>query len=388
MNKSYLIAGAIASVAALWIASGAVFAPSRKTELSASEQAALNQPEGLQRVQVMRSTAMPRIREIKVAGRTVASRQITIRSETESAVTNLVVPRGTTVKKGDALISLAIEDREALVRKAKALVAKRQLEFRASENLSKKSFASEVSLANSKAELESAQADLTGAELELNRATIRAPFDGVFNMNHVEVGDYLRVGDDVAVMIDLDPVLVIAEVAELAVGEIQEGSSASAKLIDGTVVYGPVTYISSVATPETRTFLVEVSISNEDGALIDGLTATLHLPAQETLAHRLPPAALTLDDSGAVGVKIVDPNNRVVFAEADVSSSSVESIWLTGLPDAVSIITVGQEFVKVGQQVEPVVVGPDTGNSAEPLSHLPSHDKSSTRLARIAEKRQ
>jgi hypothetical protein len=77
-----------------------------------------------------------------------------------------------------------------------------------------------------------------------------------------------------------------------------------------------------------------------------------------------------------------------VFAEADVSSSSVESIWLTGLPDAVSIITVGQEFVKVGQQVEPVVVGPDTGNSAEPLSHLPSHDKSSTRLARIAEKRQ
>ena len=385
MNKSYLIAGAIASVAVLWIASGAVFAPARETELSAAEQAALNQPEGLQRVQVMRSTAMPRIREIKVAGRTVASRQITIRSETESAVTNLVVPRGTTVEKGDALISLAIEDRKALVKKEKALVAKRQLEFRASDNLSKKSFASEVSLANSKAELESARADLTGAELELNRVTIRAPFDGVFNMNHVEVGDYLRVGDDVAVMVDLDPILVIAEVAESAVGEIQEGSSASAKLIDGTVVYGPVTYISTVATPETRTFLVEVSVPNEDGALIDGLTATLRLPTQEILAHRVPPAALTLDDSGAVGVKIVDPNNRVVFAEADLSSSSVESIWLTGLPDVVSIITVGQEFVKVGQQVEPVVVRPNTGNSAEPLSHLPSHDESSTRLAQTGE---
>ena len=179
--------------------------PRSEAELSAFEQAARNKPDGLQRVQVIRSHAVLRIREITVAGRTVASRQITIRAETESAVMELVVPRGTSVKKGDTLINLAVEDREARLRKAVALVAKQELEFRAAENLSKKSFTSAVSLANAKAELESARADLATANLEMDRITIRAPFDGVFNMNHVEVGDYLRVGDDVAEMVDLNP---------------------------------------------------------------------------------------------------------------------------------------------------------------------------------------
>jgi multidrug efflux system membrane fusion protein len=382
MNKSYLIAASIAGAALLWIASGVFFSGPGDVELSAAEQAALAQPEGLQRVQVMPSQAVSRTREIKVAGRTVASRQITIRSETESAVSSLVVPRGTSVRKGDPLITLATEDRAARVTKAKALVAKRELEFRAAENLSKKSFTSEVSLANAKAELESSRAELTAAELELNRITIRAPFDGVFNMNHVEVGDYLRVGDDVAEMVDLDPVLVIAELAESAIGHIRTGTTASAKLITGEVVQGPVTYVSTVATPETRTFLVEVSVPNPDSALIDGLTATLNLPAQTMLAHSVPPAALTLDDSGAVGVKLVNANGRVVFAEAEVSSPATDSIWLTGLPDTVNIITVGQEFVKIGEKVEPVVMTPDFESTEDTVSLRALPRVGNTRLAK------
>ena len=382
MNKSYLTAALIAGAAMLWVASGAVFAPSSEPELSAFEQAALNKPEGLQRVQVMRSHAVPRMREINVAGRTVASREITIRAETESAVTEILVRRGSFVSKGDALISLAVEDRAARLNQAKALVDKRELEFRAAENLSQKSFTSEVSLANAKAELESARAQLAAAELEIERITIRAPFDGVFNRNHVEVGDYVRVGDDIAQMVDLDPVLLIAEVAESAVSQIELGTTASADLLDGTRVSGSVTYVSTVATPETRTFVVEVSVSNTDGKIVDGITATLHLPAQQMFAHSVPPAALTLNEDGAVGVKLVDSTGRVEFAEADASSSSTTSVWLTGLPDTIDIITVGQEFVRVGQQVEPVLVGPNSERTVDPLSRAPSVSNDRGQVAR------
>lgn len=373
MNKSYVIAGLIAGTAILWVASGAIFSSGPEVELSAVEQASLNQPEGLQRVQVMRSRAAPRVREIKVAGRTEASRQITLRAETEGVVTELVVPRGSAVKQGDALVRLAVEDRQARLRKAEALVAKRELEFRAAENLSKKSFTSEVSLANSKAELESARADLEAAKLELARTTIRAPFDGYFNRNHVEVGDYLRVGDDVAAMVDLDPLLVIAELAELAVSEVGVGTIAKAVLIDGRTVNGPVSFLSNMASPETRTFTVEVSVDNPDKRLVDGMTATLHLPAQEVMTHSVPPAALTLDDSGAVGIKLVDRDGRVSFAEVSTASATAESVWLVGLPDTVDIITVGQEFVSVGQKVEPVLTNLGQVSAMEALE--------STRLA-------
>ncbi|MGB1876375.1 MAG: biotin/lipoyl-binding protein, partial [Rhodospirillaceae bacterium] len=130
MNKSYLIAGAIAASATLWVASGAIFSGDKEIELSAAEQANLNKPQGLQKVQVIRSRAVTRVREIKVAGRTEASRQITMRSEIEGTVIELVVPRGSVVKKGDALIRFSIDDRKALLAKAQALVAKRKMEFK------------------------------------------------------------------------------------------------------------------------------------------------------------------------------------------------------------------------------------------------------------------
>jgi membrane fusion protein, multidrug efflux system len=378
MNRSYLIAGGIAAAATLWVASGVVFKSEKEIELSAIEQANLNKPEGLQRVQVMRSRAVPRIREIKIAGRTEASRQITMRSEIEGTVTEMVVPRGTIVKQGDPLVRFSIEDRKALLTKAEALLAKRKMEFSASENLSKKSFTSEVSLANAKAELESARADLRSAELELARTTMRAPFDGVFNRNHAEVGDYLRLGDEIADMVDLDPILVIGELAELAVGEVQAGTRASADLIDGRTVQGEVSFVSSIASPETRTFSVEISVPNPNGDYIDGMTATLRLPAQEVMAHSVPPAALTLDSSGAVGVKIVNSEGIVSFVEVSTSSASADSVWLVGLSPTVEIITVGQEFVIVGQKVDPVLI--DT-SLIGPVGGLPSTEIDQTKVA-------
>ncbi len=377
MNKSYLIAGAIATAAVLWVASGVIFSSDTKPELSAVEQAARNQPEGLQRVQVMQSRAVPRVKEIRVAGRTEASRQVTLRAETEGPVTELLVTRGTTVKKDQPLIKLGINDRQAQLSKAEALVLKRELEFRAAEDLSKKSFTSEVSLANAKAELESARAELESAKLEIARTTIRAPFDGVFNRNHVEIGDYVRLGDEIAEMVDLDPILVVAEIAELAVSDVKTGAIATADLINGLRVTGPITFVSSLASPETRTFSIEVSVQNTNGQLIDGMTATLRLPAQEVMAHSVPPAALTLDDTGAVGVKLVDKEGRVSFAEATASSASSDSVWLTGLPASVDIITVGQEFVTIGQKVEPVVI-----NSSQlgPMGLLPAQVPEQTQL--------
>ncbi|MEQ9445651.1 MAG: efflux RND transporter periplasmic adaptor subunit [Rhodospirillaceae bacterium] len=377
MNKSYITAISIAAVAVLWVASGVIFSPVTEAELSAVEQAARNQPEGLQRVQVIQSRAIPRVREIRVAGRTEASRQVTLRVETEGPITELLVSRGTVVKKDQPLIKLGVNDRQAKLSRAEALVLKRELEFRAAEDLSKKSFTSEVSLANAKAELESARAELESAKFEIARTIIRAPFDGVFNRNHVEIGDYVRVGDEIAEMVDLDPILIIAEIAELAVSDVKTGAVATADLINGLSVTGPITFVSSLASPETRTFSVEVSVPNSDGRVIDGMTATLRLPAQQVMAHSVPPAALTLDDSGAVGVKLVDKMGRVSFAEASASSASSDNVWLTGLPESVDIITVGQEFVTVGQKVEPVII-----NSSQlgPVGLMPSRASDQTQL--------
>ena len=58
-----------------------------------------------------------------------------------------------------------------------------------------------------------------------------------------------------------------------------------------------------------------------------------------------------------LGVRAIDQDNRVVFYAVDVIEDTPEGAWVTGLPSAVNLITVGQEFVLVGQLVDPVYVG-------------------------------
>ena len=56
-------------------------------------------------------------------------------------------------------------------------------------------------------------------------------------------------------------------------------------------------------------------------------------------------------------MRAIDQDNRVVFYAVDVIEDTAEGAWVTGLPSAVNLITVGQEFVLVGQLVEPIYVG-------------------------------
>ena len=83
----------------------------------------------------------------------------------------------------------------------------------------------------------------------------------------------------------------------------------------------------------------------------------MRIELNEVLAHRVSPALFTLDDAGALGVRAIDQDNRVVFYAVDVIEDTPEGAWVTGLPSAVNLITVGQEFVLVGQLVDPVYVG-------------------------------
>ena len=111
---------------------------------------------------------------------------------------------------------------------------------------------------------------------------------------------------------------------------------------------GRIRYVAPVADEGTRTFGVELEVDNQDRALRAGGTAELRIPAESVLAHRVSPSLLTLDDAGNVGVKIVNDAGKVEFIVADIALSTNEGVWLAGLPETATIITVGQGYVASG----------------------------------------
>ena len=186
--------------------------------------------------------------------------------------------------------------------------------------------------------------------IDIERTVIRAPFDGVLETQPVEIGDFASVGHAVAGIVDLDPVLVVGEVTERAVKLLNAGTPALARTLNGLPLNGTVSYISKVASSSTRTFRVEVSVANPDGAIPAGLTAQMSLNLGTAKAHFITPAVLTLSSEGVLGVKVLDQDGIVRFHTGSIVEDTPEGLWVEGLPDRIELITVGQEFVLTGQK--------------------------------------
>jgi multidrug efflux system membrane fusion protein len=57
------------------------------------------------------------------------------------------------------------------------------------------------------------------------------------------------------------------------------------------------------------------------------------------------PAALTLNDEGQLGVRLVDDNSQAQFRIVKILWDTEDGVLLTGLPDSTVVILVGQEYV-------------------------------------------
>lgn len=305
-------------------------------------------------VRVRMLNAREHVRQITVLGRTEAIKDADVRAETSGKITKVKARKGQWLKKGDVILEVSMGDLKARLKEAKARVKYGKVEFEAARKLAKKRYQSAVRVAEEEAELAQAEADLAAVKLDIAHKYVRAPIDGFMDTLPLSVGDYLNVGDTVGVIVNPNPMRVIAQITERDVGSIKKSNPATAKTPDGYQIDGEVKYIALQGNDATRTFRVDVWVDNKDFKLRGGQTMELRLPAGAELAHRVSPAVLTLNDRGIIGIKAVDKQSIVRFYPAEMIADTPDGMWLAGLPEELTLITVGQEFVAEGQKVRPV----------------------------------
>ncbi|MGD1876873.1 MAG: efflux RND transporter periplasmic adaptor subunit [Kiloniellaceae bacterium] len=353
MKLSFVIAGALAVGATAWVLSGQLGENGSEPTVQ-KPPVDLTELDEAPLVRVRPSTAEAHAVIDLLRGRTEANRLVEIKSETDGRVIELTVEDGTRVTAGEVIAKLSAGDRPARLAEAKALLSQRKIEYEADKKLSQKGFRAETQLAATEAELQAAEAAVKIAEVELAYTTIRAPFDGVVDQGLAELGDFVDRGDAIARLVELNPMLIVTQVNERAVQRLTIGAPGKARLMTGATVAGHIRHISAVADDSTRTFRVELEVPNPDGAISDGMTAEIALPLTEVRAHQVSPAVLTLSDQGEIGIKAVSDDGHVVFHPVDIVDTDNQGMWITGLPDAVTLITVGQEYVGAGDAVRSV----------------------------------
>lgn len=329
-------------------------------------------------------------------GETQAARQVDVRSETSAIVTSEPLRKGARVEAGDAMCVLdpgtrgagldeararlaeaqsRIPEAEARVEEARARLQEAEINQNAASRLGKDGFASQTRVAGADAAtaaakagvtsataglsaarsgIEAATASVAKAEKEIERLVIAAPFSGLLESDTAELGSLLQPGALCATVIQLDPIKLIGFVPETEVNRVKLGAQAGARLAaGGREVVGNVTFLSRSADTQTRTFRVEIEVPNADLSIRDGQTVEIIIASAGVKAHLIPQSALTLNDEGNLGVRLVDAEAVVAFAPVDIMRDTAKGVWVTGLPETADVIVVGQEYVTAGVTVAP-----------------------------------
>ncbi len=355
MKASRITAIGLVAAAALWIASGH-FMPHENAESRAAIRPGEGEHQKPFRVAVTTTSVEQHSRALTISGRTEADKHVTITARTAGVLTELKVKRGTWVKQGDVIAVLSDDARTAQVAQAQSLVKQRRTELEAKRPLIASGATPRLDLVNLEAQLKAAEAALAMAEAERDRGVVRAPWAGVIADVSVEVGQaaFSMAGREIAQLVALDPMLAVVEVAERKLAGIKVGDEAQVRLITGETVRGKVRFVAKTASQTTRTYRVEVQLSNPKGAIPDGITAEVSLKQAPVAATRIPRSALTIASSGDVGVRTVGEADVVAFVPVRIVEDEQTFMWVAGIPDGARVIVQGQDFVREGQKVEAV----------------------------------
>ncbi len=355
MKARHLTAVGVLAAAGLWIASGQ-FLPHEAAQGQASFHSAGADLKKLFRVAVIRANLISHSRRLALSGRTEADKHVVLTARTSGVLTELRVKRGAVVHKDDVVAVLSDEAREAQVAQARAVVTQKRTELDAKRALIMSGTLPRLQLVDLEAQLKAAEAALAGAEAERDRGVVRAPWGGVVQDVAVEVGQaaFSFAGKELAILVALDPMLAVAEVAERKLAGIKVGDRADVRLVTGESATGRIRFVAKSASQTTRTYRVEIELPNGDGAIPDGITAEVTVPQSPVLAARLPRSALTYSSSGELGVRIVGADDVVEFVPISVVEDEQAAMWVTGLADGSRVIVQGQDFVREGQKVDAV----------------------------------
>jgi RND family efflux transporter MFP subunit len=212
-----------------------------------------------------------------------------------------------------------------------------------------------VARAEADTALKIADAALRRAREELDRMTIRAPFDGIMGLTNLQIGDYLAAGTQIASLDDRTSLLVEFTVPESIAPQIKKGMPLRASLItrSGEVHQGSIDAVGTRIDPETRTLAVRGEVPNPSLALIPGSTFSIsvRLTGQET--PLVPGLAVQWDRRGAFVWRVGD-KNAVERVDIAILSRDGDRVMVDAqLKAGDKIVHEGGDQLRAGQAVQP-----------------------------------
>ena len=287
------------------------------------------------------------------SGTLLANEEISVYPEVSGRITTINFKEGTNVRKGDLLVQLFDSDIRAQIRKLNAqrelqiITRGRQDELLEINGISRQEYDNTVS------QIAAIDADIAGAEAQLRRLQIRAPFDGVIGLRNVSVGAIVSTTSLITMIQQVNPLKLDFPVPEQYNGAVHTGDAIRFTVTGlRDTLKGNITALQPAADATTRTITMRALVPNSDRKLIPGAFANVFITlAQNSNAITIPSQCIipTTRDK-KVAVLRNGKADLVTVATGMRMVSEVEI--LHGLQPGDTVITTGIMQVKKGMDVK------------------------------------
>jgi multidrug efflux system membrane fusion protein len=270
---------------------------------------------------------------LTAVGDLAAVHQVNVTSDVSGRITDIMFTAGATVKAGSPLVQLfdAPDQGDLASFKAQAIVG--QLSLDRAKQLAARQFGPQSTVDTAQAAYDQATAGIAKTEAIISQKLVRAPFDGVLGVRHVEVGQFLTAGTMIVTLTDLSQIYANFTTTEKESATLKDGQTVRV-VVDaypGRVFEGKITTIEPQINTDTRNIRIQATIANPDHVLKPGMFAT---------------TTVVLPDKSAV---VTVPETSVDYT---LYGDSVFQIMEKKADDGTTSLTAVRTFVRTGDRIE------------------------------------
>lgn len=312
-------------------------------------------------IEVEEITTQPFSEEIRLTSVAMANQDVMLEAQESGTIRTLFVDRGDRVSEGDRIAKIDDRILSAQVAQARAAADLAQQTWDRRKRLWEEDrVGSEIAYLEAKFAAEQSAAALSALQERLENTVVKAPFTGVLDERHVDVGTTVSPGETIGRVVDLNPIKVVAGVPERYASDVRVGTRADLtfEALGGKRYQAQVRYVSSTVDPQNRTFGIELVIENRDRAIKPQMVANLAVVRQSIEdAIVVPQDALVRVEDGYVVFVLADRDGRQVAEarEVEVGASRRNLVVIrAGVSAGERLIVVGQRSVADGDRVNVV----------------------------------
>lgn len=305
--------------------------------------------------------------------------EVIISAEVDGILQDVRVDEGTVVSKGmvmamidDTDYSFEVRKDEAAIKQAEATLANTKLEYNRKEALYKEELVTKqqfddvsTRLALADAEVDRAKAALSLSREKLKKTRVYSPLSGVIKSRKVSVGDYMKNGTNLLVIIQNNPLKLNFTVTEKDVGKLKVGQNVVLKVdpLPDREFTGKVSIIYPSLEEKTRTLQVEALVPNSHGLLKPGLFTHIILYTSTDKETILVPITSLLYESEKIKVFLVEGDRaKENFVKTGNKYGEMMEI-VEGVKEGDQVVVTGQQnlFDKAKVQIQSATKSQESG---------------------------